>query len=147
MTHTVTVRHTFETGHRLPHLTGKCQSLHGHSWQVEVTVTGPLTPDGTVVEFADLKRHLRGWVDTHLDHGLMLGEHDLLGPFLADHGKVYIFGIDPHTGDLPWPTVENVATLLARVMTDHLNEQQPACTVTRVDVQETAVNRATWHRP
>jgi 6-pyruvoyltetrahydropterin/6-carboxytetrahydropterin synthase len=30
----VTIRHSFEAGHRLAHIPGKCQSLHGHSWNV-----------------------------------------------------------------------------------------------------------------
>lgn len=151
MTSHVTVRHTWEAGHRLPHLEGKCQSLHGHSWQVEVTVTGPRDADGTVVMFAALKSRLREWIDTHLDHGLMLGRDDLLVDLLSGHGKVYTFGQDwPTTpladqdGPLDWPTVENVAALLARVMDDHLHSQGDQAAVTRVDVSETGVNRATW---
>lgn len=147
--HTVQVTHTFETGHRLPHLDGKCQSLHGHSWQVQVVVSGHTDSDGVVVEFADLKRHLRGWVDENLDHGLMLGWDDPLHPLLSGYGKTYVFGYPegPHP-DLLWPTVENVATLLARVMQQHLVDtgQSTRCHVEQVHVQETAVNRATWNR-
>ncbi|THJ08449.1 6-carboxytetrahydropterin synthase [Nocardioides sp.] len=151
MSQTVAVRHTWEAGHRLPHLDGKCQSLHGHSWSVEVTVAGPIAPStGVLVEFAALKKHLRSWVDTHLDHGLMLGVDDPLLELLAAHGKTYPFGAPTHgayTAGLLWPTVENVATLLARVMIDHLcstGEEQRGVRLARVDVQETAVNHATW---
>lgn len=148
--HTVTVTHTFETGHRLPHLQGKCTSLHGHSWQVQVAVSGHTDLSGVVVEFADLKRHLRGWVDHHLDHGLMLGHGDPLLDLLAPYGKTYEFGdaSSDLTADLLWPTVENVATLLARVMQQHLVDtgQSTRCHVEQVHVQETAVNRATWSR-
>ena len=149
--HTVTVKHTFETGHRLPHLAGKCQSLHGHSWQVQVTVAGDPDLDGVLVEFAALKKHLRAWVDEHLDHGLMLGAGDPLGPILTDYGKVFLFGAPtyPLTLNLYWPTVENVATLLARVMQQHLADtgQHTRCHVQQVAVQETSVNQATWHCP
>jgi 6-pyruvoyltetrahydropterin/6-carboxytetrahydropterin synthase len=163
----VTVRHTFETAHRLPALGGKCVSLHGHSWQVEWTVAG--TPDemGVLVEYGHLKRHLREWVDTHLDHGTMLGEQDPLREPLEDNGcKVFTFGrieYDPvwrtHPAeDLPWPTVENVAVLLARVGTRVLADvlrdgyvEGPAgpfdprnVRVAHVRVQETAVNAAEW---
>lgn len=153
MTSHVTVRHTWEAGHRLPHLNGKCQSLHGHSWTVEVTVSGHVGDDGVLVEFADLKRHLRAWVDDHLDHGLMLGTEDPLVRMLLPHGKVYVFGQEwpTHPEDGPlllWPTVENVAHLLARVMQQHLRDtgQHNRVSVERVDAQETAVNRATWTR-
>jgi hypothetical protein len=34
MPHKITVQHSFESGHRLPHLGGKYVSLHGRSWSV-----------------------------------------------------------------------------------------------------------------
>lgn len=152
MTSHVTVKHSFETGHRLPHLAGKCQSLHGHSWQVQVTVSGTLDPLlGVLVEFAALKKHLRGWIDAHLDHGLMLGVDDPLLPRLTPYGKTFGFGrgetgAEQYAVDLLWPTVENVAALLARVMDDWLLAQGLGDTlvVTRCAVQETAVNEAAW---
>lgn len=140
MTSTVTVRHNFETGHRLPHLPGKCQSLHGHSWWAEVTVAGALV-DGIVLDFGTLKRHLRDWIDTYLDHGLMLGGDDELLPLLEAHGKVYPFP------EGEWPTVENVARLLHDVTQMILAGNQLPGTVVRVRVTETHVNAAEWVAP
>ncbi|MEW2066667.1 6-carboxytetrahydropterin synthase [Streptomyces sp. NPDC007346] len=138
MPHAVTVRHNFEAGHRLPHLPGKCQSLHGHSWWAEVTVEAPDLADGLVVEFGPFKKQLRRWIDTHLDHGLMLGPKDELLPLLSQYGKVH--------GVPGWPTVENVAALIARVASDALFDlvHAPGARVTRVSVSETHVNAATW---
>lgn len=152
MRHTVAVLHNFETAHRLPHLGGKCQSLHGHSWWAEATVAADeLTGDGTVVEFGPLKAKLREWVDHNLDHGVMLGAADPLVAPLVDAGcKVYRFGADDPTdaealaADLPWPTVENVAHLLARVAEQARFLVAPEGQVTRVLVRETHVNRAEW---
>lgn len=144
----VTVRHNFETGHRLPHLGGKCQSLHGHSWWAEVTVEAPeLAPDGTVVEFGEFKGKLREWIDQHLDHGLMLGVADDLALTLKKAGKVYLFGV-PATiaADLAWPTVENVAVLLARAAAVLLGDcvRATGSDVVHVVVSETHVNEASW---
>lgn len=138
MSHGVSVRHNFETGHRLPHLPGKCVSLHGHSWWTEVTVEAEQLGAGLVVEFGPFKNALRAWIDQHLDHGLMLGPDDELLPLLSQHGKTY-----PVSG---WPTVENVAALLARVAADVLEDlvRAPGARVTRVHVVETHVNAATW---
>lgn len=140
MPHHVSVRHNFETAHRLPHLPGKCTNLHGHSWWAEITVTDPeLPPGGLVVEFGALKKELRRWIDEHLDHGSMLGTHDPLLPVLRAHGsKVYEV-----TG---WPTVEATAELLAHVAQDVLRdlERSPDAHVSRVHVTETHVNGATW---
>lgn len=136
--HAVTVKHNFETGHRLPHLPGKCQNLHGHSWWAEVTVEAPELAGGLVVEFGPFKRRLRAWIDEHLDHGLMLGPDDPLLPTLTTAGKVHV---------VPgWPTVENVAALIGRVAADALLDEvrAPGARVTAVRVSETHVNAATW---
>lgn len=155
----VTIKHNFETAHRLPALGGKCVNLHGHSWQVEWTVTGPPDADGIVCEYGALKRVLRSWVDAHLDHGTMLGAGDpLFLPLLEQGCRVFRFGAghtEPdRTGDAedlisdhPWPTVESVAVLLARVGTVLLAQVAPGngdLAVSRVRVQETAVNAAEW---
>lgn len=140
MSTTVTVAHNFETAHRLPHLAGKCESLHGHSWWVRVTVTAPGPDiDGVVVEFGAYKKALRGWIDRHLDHGTMLGPDDpLIGALRATGCKVY---------ETPgWPTVETVAEHLGEVAgklladVDHVVDAR----VESVEVQETHLNRAGW---
>lgn len=138
--HSVTVRHNFETAHRLLHLPGKCQSLHGHSWNAAVTVTGPTLVAGTIVEYGLFKAGVREWIDRCLDHGVMLGPEDPLVPVLTAHGcKVYeVEG---------WPTVENVAGLLAVQAQKILRTltRAPGANVTEVRVTETAVNEAAWH--
>jgi 6-pyruvoyltetrahydropterin/6-carboxytetrahydropterin synthase len=151
--HTLSVRHNFETAHRLPHLAGKCTSLHGHSWWMEATVSAPALLDGTVVEFGALKGLIRSWIDTNLDHGAMLGADDPLADVLAEHkSKVFRFGAeDPDEAErfaegLAYPTVEAVAELLARVVDDAL-DTLPSVTdayVWQVSVSETHVNAAGW---
>ncbi|MBX3700688.1 MAG: 6-carboxytetrahydropterin synthase QueD [Dokdonella sp.] len=47
-----------EAAHRLPNLppSHKCSRLHGHSFRIELHVSGPLDPQlGWVMDFADLK--------------------------------------------------------------------------------------------
>lgn len=131
----VSVRHNFETGHRLPHLPGKCQSLHGHSWWLEVELSGDVD-EGTAIlaEYGQLKTLIRGWVDKHLDHGLMLGTEDPLRELLAEHGKVYELA--------PWPTVEQVALHLAEVCQELMDTAELGVRVSRVRVTETHVNAA-----
>ena len=63
-------RVTLEAAHRLPNVPAghKCARLHGHSFQVEVHVAGPLHPDlGWVMDFADLKAAFRPLCE-QLDH-------------------------------------------------------------------------------
>lgn len=134
--HEVTVECGFETAHRLPHVPGKCQSLHGHSWRAWITVAAPAPGgDGMLVEFGALKE----WVRTRLDHGAMLGPGDpLVAALRAENSKVC---------EVPgWPTVENVAAMIADAATSVLQQAgaAPGCRVTRVHVRETAANEATW---
>ena len=61
---------TFEAAHRLPNVPPehKCARLHGHSFRVEVHVSGPLDPHlGWVMDFADVKAAFRP-VHDRLDH-------------------------------------------------------------------------------
>ena len=49
---------SFEAAHRLPNVAPdhKCARLHGHSFNVRLTVTGPVDPKlGWVIDFADVK--------------------------------------------------------------------------------------------
>lgn len=146
--HTITVAHNFETAHRLPTLEGKCTSLHGHSWWAEIALSADgLGGPGIVAEYGQVKDQVRQFIDTHLDHGTMLGADDDLLPTLEQHGKVHVFGRDPYTLYLPWPTVEAVAAMLGR-MAEHQFAGETVdgdrLHVSRVRVTETAVNAAEW---
>jgi 6-pyruvoyltetrahydropterin/6-carboxytetrahydropterin synthase len=49
----------FEAAHLLPHLpkSHKCRRLHGHSFQVEIVVTGERDPKlGWVMDYADISK-------------------------------------------------------------------------------------------
>ena len=60
----------FEAAHRLPNVPEghKCARLHGHSFQVRITVSGePGENSGWVMDFADLKAHFAP-LHEQLDH-------------------------------------------------------------------------------
>ncbi len=142
---TVTVRHNFETAHRLygQGPGGKCWNLHGHSFWVEAEVGGEPNRDGMIVEYGALKKALRGWVDEHLDHGTVLNALDPLANALKEQDckMLLLPGNDP--------TVEALAGVLGgqlyailRNLPDALkgHDVHPV----RVTVFETHVNAATW---
>jgi 6-pyruvoyltetrahydropterin/6-carboxytetrahydropterin synthase len=61
---------TLESAHRLPHVPAghKCARVHGHSFRVEIHVSGPVDPHlGWVMDFADIKRAFEP-VYQRLDH-------------------------------------------------------------------------------
>lgn len=62
-----------EAAHYLPNVPEghKCRRMHGHSFRIEVHVSGELEPEtGWVMDFADLKRAFRPLFD-QLDHRLL----------------------------------------------------------------------------
>ncbi len=60
----VTINRSFSAAHTLRDVGGKCESLHGHNFRVEVTVAGEsLNGEGLLVDFRLLKR----WTDETLE--------------------------------------------------------------------------------
>src|SRR3954471_863290 len=73
---------TFEAAHRLPNVPEghKCARLHGHSYRVEVRVSGEVgTETGWVVDFAEIKAAFRPLHET-LDHHYLNEVHGLENP-------------------------------------------------------------------
>jgi 6-pyruvoyltetrahydropterin/6-carboxytetrahydropterin synthase len=64
----LTVRDHFDAAHSLRGYDGECRRLHGHTWDVEVTVRGGrLDGIGIVYDFKRLKADLRAVLDDY-DH-------------------------------------------------------------------------------
>lgn len=132
---TVTLKHHFSAGHRIPGLAGpgaKCENLHGHTFGVEWTYRTDSVDVGAI-EFAAVKKQLRGWIDAKLDHGYILGGDDkeVARWMFANDFKCYlIYGADP--------TTEAIAREIAR------NSEIPGAQLVSVTVTEGPHNAATW---
>jgi 6-pyruvoyltetrahydropterin/6-carboxytetrahydropterin synthase len=68
----VTKRFSFDGAHQLPAHAGKCANLHGHTWQIDVTLkaghlqeAGP--SQGMVMDFGDIKAAMSPILE-QLDH-------------------------------------------------------------------------------
>lgn len=64
----VTKEFTFDSCHQLKEYVGACARLHGHTYKLQVTVEGNLSPNGMVVDFKDLKSFVNEMVIKPLDH-------------------------------------------------------------------------------
>jgi 6-pyruvoyltetrahydropterin/6-carboxytetrahydropterin synthase len=65
----LTKRFRFEAAHRLPRYEGPCYHLHGHSYELHVTLEMPVNPEtGMTVDFFQLEREVKARVLDHLDH-------------------------------------------------------------------------------
>ncbi|MCM8814620.1 MAG: 6-carboxytetrahydropterin synthase QueD [Candidatus Omnitrophica bacterium] len=64
----ITVVSSFSSAHHLRQYRGKCEKLHGHNWNVELTVSGePDSESGVVIDFGILKQILEKVLEK-LDH-------------------------------------------------------------------------------
>ena len=97
---------TFCYGHRLRGHAGKCADLHGHNGTVKIELrSNQLNQQGMVADFIDMKNTIGEWIETTLDHRLILSEADPLVDLLREHGEAVL--------TLPVePTAENLAKLI-----------------------------------
>lgn len=107
---------TFEAAHQLAWHPGKCRNLHGHHYRVEVSVEGPLTDDGIVVDFDDLGGLLDRHVTCRYDHTLL---NDLIDNPTAEVLAATIWrelsaaGLEGLVRVAVWETPDSVAEVLA----------------------------------
>jgi 6-pyruvoyltetrahydropterin/6-carboxytetrahydropterin synthase len=74
----VTKEFRFEAAHALTGYDGPCRNIHGHSYELSVTVTGTPVTDrqstklGMVMDFGDLKKIIKKQIVDPFDHALLL---------------------------------------------------------------------------
>ncbi len=93
-------------GHRLRNYRGKCRHLHGHNGKVEIELSSDrLDPQGMVKDFEEIKRTVQRWIDTMLDHTMLLRKDDPMVGVLRRRGeRLYVLDINP--------TAEAIAKLI-----------------------------------
>jgi 6-pyruvoyltetrahydropterin/6-carboxytetrahydropterin synthase len=64
----ITCSFRFEAAHHLAWHPGKCRNLHGHSYRLDVTVSGPLDGNGVVMDFDTLHRLVEQEIIDQWDH-------------------------------------------------------------------------------
>jgi 6-pyruvoyltetrahydropterin/6-carboxytetrahydropterin synthase len=111
---------------------GKCRYLHGHNGRLEVDVESDSLDDlGMVVDFGEVRDVVKGWIDSELDHRMILCERDPLLATLKDAGEpLYVMAENP--------TAENIAKHVFDVARDS------GLNVTEVRLWETPSSYATY---
>jgi 6-pyruvoyltetrahydropterin/6-carboxytetrahydropterin synthase len=136
----VTKRFAFELSHALPSHNGACKNIHGHSYKLEVTVSGkpqrnPESPaDGMVMDFAQLKAIVQEHIIDVYDHALVLGEHDRIRfPSIEEATRVIYVPFSP--------TCEMLLIHFCNSIAHHLPPDVKLC---NVKLEETATSCAEW---
>ena len=97
---------SFCYGHRLLNYNGKCAHLHGHNARAVITLESvSLDACGMVEDFSVVKRLVREWLDSEIDHTLLLHKDDPVLPVLQAAGeRVKVTEENP--------TAENIARMI-----------------------------------
>ena len=138
----VTKRFHFEMAHALFLYDGLCRNIHGHSYNLEVTLIGearkqPGHPkDGMVLDFSDIKDIVRTEIVNRFDHALMVNSHfpkeqiDLLKQTTE---RIIIVDFQP--------TSENIVSYIAEILQQNL---PPGVSLFSIRLYETVTSFAEW---
>ena len=140
----VTKQFKFETGHALYGYDGLCKNVHGHSYQLDVTVIGHPIEDskhvknGMVIDFGDLKSIVNQEIVHPFDHATVLNTnspHKEIAAEMESRGhKIIRVGYQP-TSEMM--ILEFAVKLQAR-LPKHLN-------LYSLKLRETATAFAEWY--
>ena len=91
----------FDAAHFLRGYKGKCANLHGHRWEVVVTISGTLfAADGILMDFSDLKRIMNDIVPDHQCINTDVPEFEFKNP-TAENLSIYIYNQISMALDVP----------------------------------------------
>src|SRR5512137_2857185 len=131
--YSVSKRIEFCYGHRLLEYDGICKHPHGHNATAEVEIrTDSLDNRNMVVDFSDIKRTVKEWIDRELDHKMILRHDDPLVKPLQELGEPVFIAREN-------PTVEHIAKLIFDFTKDR------GFRVVSVRVWETPSSFAAYH--
>ena len=103
----------FDAAHRLLNYNGKCAVPHGHSYQAEIRFESEdLDGLGMSIDFGDVKRPLKDWIDENWDHAFLVNDSDeemVSALHALSESKIYAF-------ESVNPTAEVMAKTLFDVM-------------------------------
>lgn len=112
----ITRKFSFPAGHRLMNHEGGCAYLHGHNWDVEVTISSPgLDGVGRVIDFSQLKKLVGKWIDDNWDHAFIINGKDVeVEKAIAPWSKIYKLpeGINPSSENLSEHLFKQIQKLL-----------------------------------
>lgn len=130
----------FEMAHAVYGYPGKCSHLHGHSYQLDVTVSPQdivdqyLPAPGFVMDFKDLKQLVQQEVIGQLDHALVLSEEFLKSqPAFANAPNLVTWSYEP--------TAENILLYAKNKIDDKLPE---GIQLVKLKLFETSDSYAEW---
>ena len=96
----------FEAAHALMGYDGRCRNIHGHSYEMRVTIKGmPIMDDsspknGMVMDFGDLKRIVNEEIIDHYDHAFIINHNmsqDFIDEVKRNYERIIVLPYQPTT--------------------------------------------------
>lgn len=135
--YSIEIRIEWDAAHRLLNYVGKCSSNHGHRYSAIISMkTNTLTNTGFVIDFTDVKKDIKSWIDSHWDHGSILNKNDIefIDLLLRQGNTCYLMNTNP--------TAENMCRELFDVIEDMGYEE----ILESVSIYETPTSMATYRK-
>jgi len=138
----VTKRFHFEMAHALFQYDGLCRNIHGHSYNLHVTLLGDAKKeqghpkDGMVMDFSELKKIVKSNIVDRFDHSLMVNSlfPDAQIELLRQTtDRIIIVDFQP--------TSENIVAYIAEILQQHLPSD---VLLFSIRLYETVTSYAEW---
>lgn len=137
----VTKLFTFDLAHALFNHDGPCKNIHGHTYELTITISGPVLhkpgdpKDGMVMDFTELKEIVREHILSKYDHSLVLNRHSEEARTLPTTyaGNLILMDLQP--------TCENLLLEFVKVLKRVL---PPRVILSAVRLRETPTSWAEW---
>jgi len=133
--YTVEVKVSFRAGHRLlPPYSGKCNNPHGEGYTAIIFLSGDqLDERGMILDFGEIKRQIKHWIDEHWDHAYIHNKNDKVGLWLKDNGfRTYSLSQNP--------TAEYMAEILFDIIKLNISKK-----VVKVGIVESFSDSVAWY--
>lgn len=128
-------------GHRLTFHIGGCQNLHGHNYEMKVSVETKKLEDNMVVDFNDIKMIFKHNVHDIFDHCFVVyKDDDIMTSFFKLQRNLKHVIVPFET------TAENLAKYFFDIFAKEISDiTDNRCKVTRVKVYETPTSEAVYY--
>lgn len=109
----ISKQYHWEMGHRLPFHKGLCRNMHGHSYRMNVEITGGLDKNGMVIDFIDLNKIVKPIIEKY-DHAFLCWKGDKKVLDFLTKNKMKKVVVEYHS------TVENICADFTDKLTNKL---------------------------
>lgn len=136
--HRITKEFQFDSCHMLDSHQGKCHNLHGHTYRLQIEISGSLIQHGSstgmVMDFADLKAIVQEHIIQKWDHAFLYHRHNVyenrLAQLLVDMQRKVVAFEQP-------TTAENLSQAIA-------NGLSPYLPISKITLWETPTSFCTY---